>query len=332
MAEEQKKNLIQMPIKDFAKKIICDGHLYVTYNSRKFYVMRPGIFVDSEFIKKYAVSNQVFEFEPVVSFEVKEKFKTFFKELRFLKQEKQIREKCEEIIRLFFDFFSGDNHFLTFALACYEEFCLVSPDTQEKIHEIDLYLFRKSFYASAFSVIIAMANNFFHHSMLQDFYNLTFCLDIGLCDKNYSYYVAVACNYENQKPGAGLAYLESNGASALEKRVFLNHPEKSYEFIIQSNILSYPELAETILYQHELSDGSGFPRGIPKSQVSNWEAVTILSDSMVEIIKAYHFETSVVVYMKQFKNSKITDLPIARVYKKLKIIMDYICSQREVAS
>ena len=94
----------------------------------------------------------------------------------------------------------------------------------------------------------------------------------------------------------------------------------------------YPELAETILYQHELSNGSGFPRGIPKSQVSNWEAVTILSDSMVEIIKAYNFETSVVDYINNFKNSKVTDLPIARVYKKLKLVMDYICTQREIAS
>jgi HD-GYP domain-containing protein (c-di-GMP phosphodiesterase class II) len=332
MAQEQNKKLIKMPIKDFAKKIICDGHLYVTYNSRRFYVMRPGIFVDSEFIKKYAITDQVFEFEPIVSEDIKDKFKNHFRELKLLKQEKLIREKCKEIIKLFFDFYSSENHFLTFALACYEEFCLISLDTQEKMHEIDLYLFRKSLYASSFSVIIAMVNDFFHYSMLRDFYNLTFCLDIGLCEKNYSYYVAVACNYENQKPGAGLTYLEAEGASPLEKRVFLNHPEKSYEFITQSNILSYPELAEIILYQHELSDGSGFPRGITKSQVSSWEAVTILSDSMVEIIKAYHFEANVVEYMSQFKNSKVAELPIARVYKKLKLVMNYIYSPKEVAS
>ena len=114
MIHEQKK-LIKMPIKDFAKKIICDGHLYVTYNSRKFYVMRPGIFVDSEFIKKYAINNQDFEFEPVVSDEIKEKFKNYFRELKSLKFEKQIREKCAEIIKFFFEVYSSENHFLTFA-------------------------------------------------------------------------------------------------------------------------------------------------------------------------------------------------------------------------
>ena len=77
MVEDQKK-IIKMPIKDFAKKIICDGHLYVSYNSRRFYVMRPGIFVDSEFIKKYAITDQVFEFEPVVLDDAKNNFKNHF--------------------------------------------------------------------------------------------------------------------------------------------------------------------------------------------------------------------------------------------------------------
>jgi hypothetical protein len=330
--KQKQKNLNRLLIKDFAKKIICDGYLFVTYNSKVFCVMKPGIFIDPEFIKKYAIKNQVFEFESVVSDEVKEKFKLLFRELKNENLEKPIREKCAEIFRYFFDAFSGKYHFLTFAQACYEEFCAVPLDYQNKLHEIDLYLFRKGLYSSAFSIIVAMANDFYHYPMLQDFYNLTFSLDLGLCEQNYSYHVAVACNHENQKPGYGLKYLDSEKVTKLEIDVFLNHPEKSYEFVKNRSYLNYPELAEAILYQHELSDGTGFPRRIFKGQVSNWEAVTILADSLVEIADRFEFEMNAVEYLKKFKNSKMIDIPISRVYKKLKIAIKDIFSQDGVAS
>jgi hypothetical protein len=218
-------------------------------------------------------------------------------------------------------------------LACFEEFSLLPQEVNSKIHEIDLHLFRKAIYAGAFAVITAITNNFYDYTVIRDFYNLTMCLDIGLCETNYSYFVAEACNQENQRPGTGRLYLEQERASSQEIDVFLKHPEKSYAFFKKSkSLLAYPELAEVALYQHELSSGLGFPRGIPKGLVSNWEAVVILADSLVEIRNEYTFETDIVSYILKFQSSKMSELPVQRVYNKLCMSLEYCSRIRETGT
>ena len=314
---EEKTKMQKIAVKDFAKKTICDGHVYLSIGSRKFYIMKPGIFVDQAFLKKHAVNNQIFDFESVISDEIKQRFKQLFIELKYLQFEKDLREKCFEIIQEFKQVFSSEEHFLTFAMACYEEFCQIPYELQSKIHETDMHLFRKSLYAAAFSVIVAISNDFYHYPILKDFYHLTFLLDAGVCETDYSYFVAEACNQENKKPGSGKAFLENEKASELEKNVFLGHPEKSYMMIKSTKLLAYPEMAETLKYQHELSDGSGFPKGINKGQVSSWEAVVVFSDSLVEISAEYFFEKNVIDFILSFQNTKLNDLPVQRVYKKV---------------
>src|SRR5690606_29017439 len=149
-----------------------------------------------------------------------------------------------------------ENHFLSFALAAFEEFCVLPREDQIRLHETDVNLFRKSLYSAAFAAIIAIGNDYYHYMILRDFYNLAFSIDFGLCEANYSYYVACACNEENRRPGNGKDWLIAQKASDSEIRVFLEHPEKSYRYLKDNKqILAYPELAEVTLYQHELSDG-----------------------------------------------------------------------------
>jgi hypothetical protein len=313
----QNHNFSKLPVKDLAKKIVCDGHLFLMSGERKFYLMKPGIFIDQAFIKKHAVNNPTFEFETVVNESVKEKFKMMFRELRYLQFEKDLKNKCLEIVNYFHEVYSGEEHFLSFALACHEVFCHIPQEIQSRMHETDMNLFRKSLYSSAFATIIGIANDFYYFLMIRDFYTLTFTLDIGLCESNYSYFVAEACNSENLRPGSGKSYLENEKASKLELEVYLKHPERSYKFVKGSSLLSYQELSEVTLYQHELSNGSGFPRGIVKSQVSSWEAVVILADSLVEITTDYSFEKEVVSYLVNFQNQKINDLPVNKAFQKV---------------
>lgn len=321
--------LNKLPVKDLAKKIICDGHLFLTIGNRKFYLMKPGIFVDQNFIKKHAIKDPVFDFDSVINHQVKENFKKHFKELRYLQFEKDLRAKCIEILKYFQDCFTSGEHMLSFALACHEEFCQISLDDQNKMHETDMHLYRKALYASAFSIIAGMTNDYFHFLMLRDFYNITFALDMGLCEPNYSYYVAEACNAENRNPGSGKNFLSSNSASELEKDVFLKHPEKSYEYLKKSSFLSYPELAEISLYQHELTNGEGFPRAIKKGQISSWEAIVIFADSLVEIAAEYNFENEVINYLLSFQNEKLNDLPVGRVFKRIVQTFEHFGSVKE---
>lgn len=325
-----KENLKSIPIKEFAKKTISDGHLYLrTSEGRRFYLMKPGILVDQSFVKKHATLNTVFEMDQVSNESIIEKFSSLFRELRYLQFERDLRLKSAEIVKQFQNTFSHDEHFLSFALACHREFCGLSSEEISKMSETDVLLFRKALYSGAFAIIIALTNDFYHFPMLKDFYNISLALDIGLCDEHYSYFVGEACNQENQMPGSGLAWMKRERASDIEQKVFLSHPEKSYQ-LIKSNksLLAYPELAEIMLYQHELSDGKGFPRGISKGQVSSWEAVVILADSFAEIRDAYDFEKNVLGFIENFHNKKLSDLPVQRVYQKLCMSLEYFFKQK----
>lgn len=326
------QNFTKLPVKDLAKKIISDGHVFLSAGEKKFYLMKPGMLVDPTFIKKLAINNPILEFDLVVNLEVKEKFKSLFRELRYLQFEKDLKQKNLEIVQYFHEFYSGEGHFLTFAMACYEEFCQLPADDQLRLHEADINLFRKALYSSAFSIILGMANEFYHFLMLRDFYTLTFTLDIGLCEPNYSYFVAEACNKENLNPGSGKNYMTSEKASQLEIDVFLKHPERSYHFLKNAGILSHPELMEVILYQHELSDGSGFPRGVTKGQISSWEAVVIFADSLVDIASECKFEQGVVSYLVNFQSQKLNDLPIKKVYQKLCSVFEHFNDKKEIVS
>ncbi len=310
---------VRLPIKDFAKKIICDGHLFLlSSEGRRFYLMKPGIMIDESFIKKHATHQTVFDYVPVTDSIVTAQFTTLFRELKYLQFEKDLRLKTQDIVAFFKGTFERDVHFLSFAMACYNEFCVLPKEDLKRMHETDLHLFRKSLYSAAFAVIIGFTNDFYHYPMIKDFYNLSLGLDLGLCEDHYSYFVAEACNRENQAPGTGQMWMMSEGATDLELNVFLKHPEKSHQYFQEhAEIFAYPELIEIALYQHELSNGNGFPRGIPKGQVSSWEAVVVLANSLVEISDEHKFECDVMNYLFAFENQKLSDIPVQRVYKKL---------------
>ncbi len=327
------KNQTKVPIKDLAKKVICEGHLFLsTKEGRKFYLMKPGVLIDPAFVKKHAPLNTVFEFCSVVDPQVKERFVTLLRELRYLQFEKDLQRKCFEIVEHFHRVYSGDDHFLSFALACYEELCGIPSELQLRMHETDMHLFRKGIYSGAFAVITAMANDYYHFTMIRDFYNLTFALDLGLCDANYSYYVAQGCNQENKFPGAGKAWMEQEHASENEIGVFLRHPEATYRLLKKAAVLSYPELAEIALYQHELSGGNGFPRGLRKGQISSWEAVVLFADSLVEISDEFTFDTRVVEYLLNHESEKLKELPVAKVHRKLSKGLRYFEGEEETGS
>jgi hypothetical protein len=310
---------LQLPVRDLAKKRICDGHLFLmSEEGRKFYLMKPGILIDPSFIKRYATHHTVFHFQPILNEDVTEKFVATLTEFRYLEFEKDLKEKSLELMKLFQSSFSQNEHFLSWALASFKVFNDIPFDFILKMHETDLYLFRKSLYSAAFSIMIAVANDFHHPLIIKDIYNLTLMLDVGLCDSEYSYYVSQACNSENQKPGSGLSWLESHKASSAEIKVFTTHPERSYSFFKQNkDLLAHPELAEIALYQHELFDGKAFPQKIPRSLISSWESVVTLADTMVEIREEYNFEVDFLNYIHSFQSGKLGDPSIARVYKKL---------------
>lgn len=328
------QKIVSISIRELAQKAICDGHLYLLgREGRRFLMLRPGTLIDQGFINKHAAHNTNFEYESVINEETIQSFRDHFKELRYLQFEKDLRLKSMEILRLFEEVHVKGEHFLSFALAAYSEFCIIPQEDQIRMHETDLYLYRKSLYSAAFALIIAIGNDFYHYTILRDFYNLSFSLDLGLCEADYSYHVALACNEENRKPGMGKGWLVNEKASDSEIQVFLEHPNKTYDYLKKNkDVLAYPELAEVALYQHELSNGSGFPRGLNKALVSSWESIILLADSLVEIQEKYEFEEKVLDHVFNFQNSKLAELPIGKVYKKFCHGLLYFTKMKEAAT
>jgi hypothetical protein len=309
----------EIAIKDLAKSFICPGFLYLkTEEGRKFYIMKPGIYLDINFFKKHASSRNSFELVSLVDTNIQSEFYRLLKELMYLQFEKDLRLKSREIISYFQTNFQSSAHFLNFAIPCFQNLNATPFEYLQKMNDTDIYLLRKAIYSAAFSVIISFCNGIYHPQMLKDIYNLTLTLDIGLCGEDYSYFVAQACNQENRMPGSGKRYLTSNRASNEEISTYLDHPERGYLLYEQDNLkLIHRELSQILLYQHELSSGKGFPRGISKGLVSSWESVVILADSLVEICDEFGFENKVLEYLQDFTNEKIKELPLNKVYQRL---------------
>jgi hypothetical protein len=326
--------VINLSIEELSQKYLCDGDLYLKFpQGHRVHLLKPGLYIDENFKNKYASINAQFELGPVTSAEMVEEYRKLFYELCQEQLEKPLRKKTQEIICLFLKYSSNNSHFLNFAKACFDEFCVLKKNDLERMNETDVLLFKKSLYSAAFSVIIGLSNDYFSYNMLKDFYNVSLALDIGLCNPDYSYFVAQAVNYENRFPGKGGQWLLDNKATKKEIDIFLHHPMKSYEFFQENrNLLNFVELMEIILYQHELNDGRGFPRGVWKAQVSSWEAIVLLASSLVDIAEEYEFETNVIPFILNYRSAKLNDLPVNRVYQKLCMIINEILKDKGLAS
>jgi hypothetical protein len=330
---KQKHPARKITVKDLARKRVCDGHLYLTTaEGRRFYIMQPAMLIDGDFIKKHAATHAQLELEPVVRDELSMKFRELFKQLRYHQFEKDLREKSAEILAAFCEAFQQEEHFLSFATAAFEEFCHAPQELLEQLYRTDMHLFRKSFYAAAFSVVTALSNDFFHYTMLRDFYTVTLLLDVGLCDAGYSYHVSRACNEENRRPGTGAKLLQEERCSELELKTFLEHPRRGHALLEATKLLAYPEFADIVLYQHELADGSGFPRGVRKESVAGTEAVVILADALVEISDNFPFETNAVAHLLQFNNPKLRELPVEKAHRRLCLALEHFGQLRKTGS
>ena len=61
------------------------------------------------------------------------------------------------------------------------------------------------------------------------------------------------------------------------------HPEQAAEFLMRSERLD-PETLEGILHHHERWDGSGFPSGLTKEQISPFARIIAIADTFYELV------------------------------------------------
>jgi hypothetical protein len=133
-------------------------------------------------------------------------------------------------------------------------------------------------------VLFSLACGYRDPLFLREIYQAAWYLDAGLIDESFTYWVALACQAERMRPGEGGKFLIAQAASEKEHALFFTHPRRSYERAQNELLarLSFGELLLSVLHHHEKSDGSGFPEKSCLSVLSDWEALMVLADSLVD--------------------------------------------------
>ena len=210
---------------------------------------------------------------------------------------------------------------LDWAFVCHQQF---KPDEELQLnmlakHEV---LHRRGLYVSALSVLFAIACGYSDSKFLQELYQTAWLLDSGLLHDDFSYWIAVACQAEKQRPGSGLEFLKHKKASHSEIELFLQHPVLGHSMAMQrfEKKFQNPGLLNIILHHHELADGRGFPHGIPMAAMSDWESILVMADQMIdyreEVIKGYA-EQGLRECWQVLRRLPLRNLPIQRVLSKI---------------
>lgn len=319
MSAESMKKIDQ----SFWDQTLSTGRLLLQMGPKRLSLLEAGQVIDKKYLEKY--KNSELMLESVVDQAKLDEYKSLFKDLKSQRFEKNQRQCSKKILAsVFTEWKQPSSHILTFALACFESLNSMPQEELLKIDNTDIRLFKKALYASALSVVVAMSNDYFEFDLIKDIYQVTFVLDVGLCDVNYTYHIASAIDEESKLAGAGVVSLKKANASAKEIDLFLKHPEKSHELIESLAFnMTYPELIQIVLYQHETTQGTGFPRGVTKREISTWDAVCLYADGVVMMSSLEEIEREPLKYIMKTSFEKQDLLPIKKVFTRLKGAITY---------
>lgn len=193
----------------------------------------------------------------------------------------------------------------------------------EEFQNKHVVLYRRGMMVSSMAVLLAIGCGYQDPVFLRDIYHTGWWLDAGLIHEDFSYWVALACQAERNRPGAGDQLLEENATSEKEKELFLQHPRYSFNRAQETvaGEFTYPDLLMSILRHHEKSDGTGFPEAMTLSVLSDWETLVMLADNLVdyreEVLEA-HYQSGLGLLWAEFKHRPISGLPVERVVRQLK--------------
>jgi hypothetical protein len=315
-------------IDDLAKFRLCPGHLYYfsKASNKPFFMLQAGDVVEENFLSKYRSAGfDSFYILKFINYENIEKFKYHLINLKNAKQEKDRWLERNAILDLFkLNYVITKNtSLLEFLIAFDEVLSKVPSEIVEKYSELSDSLYRRSIICSAFSALIGLLVGYIDFEFIQDLYHLSFFKDYGLVDEKFNYSILKACELERKNPGSGIKHL-AKSEQFLD--FFKSHPEQSIKKIEDhaKDIFNYPELIKAISMHHELSDGSGFPRGINHLAVSDWESVLTLVEYIVpysEMIFSKLGDYHLLDLMHNAKENILKKVPTNRVATILEAIL-----------
>lgn len=280
--------LLEIPLSSFDVNKISRFHIfYMLGSGRKcILLLRAGEIISQAFIEKYQSKNvnSLMGLEVVKEHDLVP-LKDLWNQLKAVSsQKKQLEIKDEILLKFMHDNEkSSDYSILNFVISCHEEFYQFPNDLLLKFQNKSYPLFTRSLLVATFSVVSSMAHDICDYSFLEDFYNISLFLDYGLIESSeFNYMISMACETERKKPGSGTSYLELHQRSDAEIYLFKDHPNRSARFLKEyKDYLNHAELIEFVKFHHEKKDGSGFPKGLYYSGLSQTEMLLAFCDNLV---------------------------------------------------
>lgn len=312
----------------FVANTICQDFVYFKTTSDQILLCHPGTWIDQKFCEKYNTINNKINTSTVVDQELKEKIKRSLLNHLELEFENELSQSKTQLLVLFNNMLEERKSFLNWSIACFEVFNKASADELNELHETDLNLFRKAHLSGSISIWASLSNGLYDPSFLEDIFHITFFQDAGLIGSEYSYFITEALDQESISPGYGIRYLLNQNAKAEEIKLFKEHPFRSLEYIQNMGYLNNPDLVNTVLFGHELSNGEGFPFGYTEEVLSSWEKIIIIADQLVKYNSTTDYD-----FLKELeviRSSKLDLLPVRKVLNKS--LRTITCFHQEVSA
>ncbi len=228
----------------------------------------------------------------------------------------RLTEHCRQGLHV-----GGEVSLMAWAQACHQHF---NPpqDLQDELFQCHEVLHKRAVYVSALNVLFSLALGYHEPLFLRDAHRIGWLMDLGLVSADFSYWIALACQEEKLQPGRGIEFLRSKHASKAETELFLSHPARGHVRIKKDweAHMAFPALMNSVLHHHELSDGSGFPAGLSRSALSDWESLVILADQLVDyrtsVLQSYATHGLQEIW-QAFHRRQVTNCPVGYVWRRV---------------
>jgi hypothetical protein len=301
---------------------LAHGDIFLWLSENKLVrVKRAGDYLEESWKKKYTKSKKLLTM-PLAREEILIDLITRFKNSKSQNHSSHDEQKELNFKNIILSSLHSDSKpsMIEFSFVFYE---LFKPDEKavQLLQDSHIVLYRRAHLISSLSVIFAMSCGYDDADFLRDIYQMGWALDIGLSHKDFSYWVALACQAERINPGSGINFLQSKNASVAEIDLFLNHPQLSADRAPDFFELKFPGLLSALVRHHEKSDGSGFPYQIPFSLISDWEAILVLADQLIDYREdkiEFQLKANLIVLINELDKTDTNMLPVSRVLRKVK--------------
>jgi hypothetical protein len=285
-----KAEVFSVTMAEMSEMKISPGHFiyFLEDIDKPIYMRGPGDKISKEYVQTY-IDRGATHFHLLL--EVDESFlkdlKSIFISFKRNKTELDNFHSRDKLISIIKDSYIDTEEtysILNLIKACFDVFYHLPEEVIQKLYDADEVLYHRSLMNASYSVITAIFMGYLDFYTLQDIFNSTVIMDLGLVGPDLNFEMVQACEKEREKIRGGVEYLELYKPSSVT--AFMDHPSSSYEIAKKYEKYFYSfAVCELILHQHESANGAGFPNGVNYLGLHDFEVIAQYVDLSIPFRK-----------------------------------------------